>query len=157
MIPPTIYVRLANADDVSSIGDVHRDSVKNLCASHYSQQQLEAWFEDRPPNMYVNAIKERRILLAAEQDSVLGFVEIRPGEIEKLFVRGNAVGRGIGGELLRLGIGRVRDKFQGAITALALLNARTFYEHYGFKRVGESSLLRGRLQTQIDVVRMELE
>ena len=149
--------RPANHDDIGSIGEVHRDSVRTLCASHYSPEQLEAWFEDRPPNMYVNAIREHRIWLATEQDCVLGFVEIRTCEIEKLFVRGNAAGRGIGGELLRLGIGQVRSAFLGAITVLATLNARTFYEQHGFRQVGEMSLLRGRLRTRIDVVKMEFQ
>ena len=156
MILPTIDVWLANDNDVGSIGGVHRDSVKSLCATHYSRGQLDAWFEDRPPNMYVNAIREGRIWVAVEHENLVGFVEIRPGEIEKLFVRGISAGCGIGSELLRIGIERVRDASIDAVTVLATLNARTFYERHGFRQIGETCLLRGRLKTRIDVLHMEL-
>jgi predicted N-acetyltransferase YhbS len=156
MLAPTILIRLAQEDDAAAIGEVHRNSVRNLCTSHYSVVQLHAWFEDRPPNMYSKAIREERVWLAMEADSVLGFLEIRPAEIEKLFVRSVAARRGIGSALLQLGIAQAHTLARGAITALALLNAQTFYEKYGFTKVGESEILRGRSQLPIKVVRMQL-
>jgi ribosomal protein S18 acetylase RimI-like enzyme len=138
------------------IGAVHRNSVKHLCATHYSHAQLEAWFEDRPPNMYAKAIGEERVWLATEVELVLGFLEVRPAEIEKLYVQPTAVRRGIGSMLLQLGITHARRLEPGAVTVLALLNAQTFYERYGFTKVGESEVFRGKQQLPIKVVRMQL-
>jgi predicted N-acetyltransferase YhbS len=156
VVAPPILIRPADEDDATTIGEVHRSSVETLCVSRYSVAQLEAWFEDRPPNMYLRAIREQRVWLATEAECVLGFLEIRPAEIEKLFVRPAAVHRGIGSALLHLGITRARSLAPGAITALALLNAQAFYERYGFTKVGESEILRGRSQLSIKVVRMQL-
>jgi ribosomal protein S18 acetylase RimI-like enzyme len=156
MVAPPIVVRQANEYDAATVGEVHRSSVRTLCASRYSVAQLAAWFEDRPPNMYLRAIREQRVWVATEAECVLGFLEIRPAEIEKLFVRPAAVHRGIGSRLLHLGITQARSLALDAITALALLNAQAFYERYGFTKVGESEILRGRLQLSIKVVRMLL-
>jgi hypothetical protein len=87
MAAPTLFsIRPARQPDAAAIAEVHRSSVRSLCARHYSVAQLEAWFEDRPPNMYSKAIREERVWLAMGADDVLGFLEIRPAEIEKLFV-----------------------------------------------------------------------
>jgi ribosomal protein S18 acetylase RimI-like enzyme len=156
MVAPPIIIRPADEDDAATIGEVHRRSVGTLCASCYSVAQLEAWFVDRPPNMYLRAIREQRVWLATEVESVLGFLEIRPAEIEKLFVLPAAVHRGIGRALLHLGITQARSLAPGAVTALALLNAQAFYERYGFAKVGEREILRGGSQLSIKVVRMQL-
>src|SRR5271167_3113904 len=97
----SLCIRHARLDEVGLLGEVHRDSVESSCADHYSGSQLQAWFEDRPSDMYVKAIRSHRIWLAEEHGSALAFLEIRTGEIEKLFVRGNAAKRGIGGRLLQ--------------------------------------------------------
>jgi ribosomal protein S18 acetylase RimI-like enzyme len=106
--------------------------------------------------MYSKAIGEERVWLATEAELVLGFLEIRPAEIEKLYVRPTAVRRGIGSKLLQLGIDQARRLESGAITVLALLNAQTFYERYGFTKVGESAIFRGKRRLSIQVVRMRL-
>jgi ribosomal protein S18 acetylase RimI-like enzyme len=67
-----------------------------------------------------------------------------------------AVRRGIGSMLLQLGITHARRLEPGAVTVLALLNAQTFYERYGFTKVGESEVFRGKQQLPIKVVRMQL-
>ena len=152
----TVLTRLATQDDAATIAAIHRNSVKHLCATHYSHAQLEAWFEDRPPNMYAKAIGEGRVWLATEVKLVLGFLEIRPAEIEKLYVQPTAVRRGIGCTLLQLGISQARRLEPGALTVLALLNAQTFYERHGFTKVGESEIFRGKRQLPINVVRMQL-
>lgn len=153
--PALFSIRPAHEPDAAAIAEVHRSSVRSLCARHYSVAQLEAWFEDRPPNMYSKAIREERVWLAMDADDVLGFLEIRPAEIEKLFVRPAAVGRGIGSALLQLGIVEARSLAHGAITSLALLNAQTFYEKHGFTKVGEGEILRGKSQLPIQVARMQ--
>jgi predicted N-acetyltransferase YhbS len=107
--------------------------------------------------MYAKAVRENRVWIATDAHDVLGFVEIRPGEIEKLFVRARSARRRIGSALLGLGVNQVRDTFSGPITALALLNARTFYERHGFTKVGESAILRGPSQIAIAVARMEFQ
>ena len=151
-----VLTRLATEDDAATIAAIHRNSVKHLCAAYYSHAQLEAWFEDRPPNMYAKAIGEERVWLAMEADLVLGFLEIRPAEIEKLYVQPTAVRRGIGTMLLQLGISQARRREPDAVSVLALLNAETFYARHGFTKVGESELFRGKRQIPVRVVRMRL-
>lgn len=94
--------------------------------------------------------------LATEADLVLGFLEIRPAEIEKLYVQPTAVRRGIGTMLLQLGISQARRREPDAVSVLALLNAETFYARHGFTKVGESELFRGKRQIPVRVVRMRL-
>jgi predicted N-acetyltransferase YhbS len=106
--------------------------------------------------MYVKAVGEDRVWVAVDNHDVLGFLEIRPCEIEKLFMRGRWARHGIGSALLRLGIDRIRNACDGSITTLALLNARAFYERHGFIKVGESTIVRGLSRIEIAVVRMEL-
>jgi N-acetylglutamate synthase-like GNAT family acetyltransferase len=106
--------------------------------------------------MYSKAIAEERVWLATEAELVLGFLEIRPAEIEKLYVQPTAIRRGIGSTLLQVGIDKARLLEPGAVTVLSLLNAQTFYERYGFTKVGESEISRGKRQLPIKVVRMQL-
>jgi GNAT superfamily N-acetyltransferase len=131
MAAPTLFsIRPARQPDAAAIAEVHRSSVRSLCARHYSVAQLEAWFEDRPPNMYSKAIREKRVWLAMGADDVLGFLEIRPAEIETLFARPAAVSRGIGSALLQLGAG-IGDSFVARTFAGTVSPAVSLASHDG--------------------------
>jgi len=150
-----LTVREAGITDLQALFEAHLDSVKNLCAGAYSQQQLAVWFEGRSPEIYRPAIEAHQIWLAERQGRVLGFVGFVPGEVTLLFVRKEASGLGLGKHLFKLGLAKAESGFTGSLTVVATQNSQPFYQNHGFLPVEDLALVRGKAEIKIKVVRME--
>jgi N-acetylglutamate synthase-like GNAT family acetyltransferase len=92
--------------------------------------------------------------VAQVQDQIVGFVGTRPGEVVSLFVAPAWAGQGLGRDLLHRGMADAGRHHQGAITAVATLNAVGFYARHGFKRVDEGHFTRGEDRLAYPVVEM---
>jgi GNAT superfamily N-acetyltransferase len=81
---------------------------------------------------------DRRTLVAEEDDEVVGFAELEDdGHLDMLYLRGDAVGRGVGRQLYEAVEGEARGLGVGRIFTEASVTARPFFERNGFRVVLE--------------------
>ena len=146
-------IRLATTHDAETIFSVHRDSVESLCRSSYSPQQIAMWLEGRSSASYQAAIANKRIFVAALANEVVGFIEVAPGEIVKLFVKRAVAGRGVGDKLMHIGLAEA-GKGSGTIRIESTRNAVSFYARHGFQRVGEGLFSRSGSKVSIEIVKL---
>lgn len=139
--PAELSIRQASLADRELIFRIHVDAVAGLCGTHYSEEQLDRWFEGRSPADYAGAIECGGDWIAHEDEVPVGFVEFFTRTISMLYVRPERAGRGVGGRLLRFAVNRMRGRTD-VIEVEALLNAEAFYRRHGFRSVGESCLRR---------------
>ena len=149
-----LILRTAKPEDADAMFDVHRAAVEGLCAGHYSVAHINAWFEDRTPEIYRVALQAGRVWVAVESRTVVGFAGAEPGEVTLLFVSPAHAGFGVGKRLFELALGNATHGHTGPITVVATLNSTSFYQSYGFEAVEEQAFVRGQHGLSYPVVRM---
>jgi predicted N-acetyltransferase YhbS len=149
-----VDLRVATESDAEAIFAVHRDSVECLCRGFYTDDQVAMWLEGRSLASYRDAISRQRVLVATTSKGIVGFIEYAPGEIVKLFIRGSAAGKGVGGMLLRAGLAEARRDHSGPVRVESTRNAQGFYERFGFVAVDEGLFSRGGSGVAIEVVNL---
>lgn len=152
---PCIEYRQALPADAAAMFAMHKESVHSLCRSAYSPAEIDAWFWDRTPAIYEQALAEGGIHLACAQGEVAGFVGFTRGEVTLLFVSPRHAGLGLGRALFELGLARASAGHQGVMVVVATRNSQRFYERYGFVEVERQAIIRGAPEVQIEVIRME--
>ncbi|MFF7066297.1 GNAT family N-acetyltransferase [Pseudomonas sp. NPDC008258] len=149
-------IRAATLDDAENIFRAHKDSVENLCTADYNAEQITMWLDGRSAEAYREAIVAGNLWLA--QDEIIqGFVEIDGHEVSKLFICGSSAGKGVGKELLRLALTKIRNAGYAKAYLEATVTAEKFYEHFGFRKVGEGNFSRGNSPVSIEIIKMELD
>ena len=154
MPPLPLTFRKAKPEDAGAVFAVHKASVHGLCGTHYSISHIDAWFEDRTPEIYRVALEAGKIWVAEESRSIVGFAAAEPGEVTLLFVSPAHAGCGIGKKLLELALSKATQGHTGPITVVATLNSSSFYEECGFEAVEEQAFVRGQHGLRYPVVRM---
>jgi predicted N-acetyltransferase YhbS len=132
-------IRPADVTDASQIHDLHKRSVRRLCAKSYSPSQIDGWLNDRSPGGYVQSIVRGEMFVAEQDGRLIGFVHALPGRIIALFVDPDFIGRGIGSALLQEGVELALKANHGKVTLESTLNATTFYERFGFREVARKT------------------
>ena len=150
----TLHLRLATAADSEAIYRVHRDSVEQLCGTHYDARQIAMWLDGRTPAVYHAAI-ERGQLWVAERRGIVGFVEIDGHELSKLFIAGAHSGQGVGARLLDVALAAIAAGGAAQACLEATLSAVPFYERHGFHITGSGFFSRGNSEVRIEVLKME--
>ena len=126
-------IRVALPDDAEAIWRAHVESIRVLCAPHYSPQQIEAWAGPKRPDDYRNALGRGEAMYVAESDGrLLGFACRSGDELRGLYVAPSAVGKGVGTALLS----RIeRDAMAQGVITLRLhstVNSTAFYQRHGY-------------------------
>lgn len=122
------------------MAELHRASIRALCAGHYSAAQLAAWIAVLHADRYAALRATRTMLVAmrADEPSPLGFGVVTPREslINAVYVSPTTVGRGVGRALVAALEDVARSAGCSAIRLNATLNAVPFYQRLGFCAVG---------------------
>ena len=96
----SVRIRAYEADDASAIARLFYGTVRSVNQADYSEEQVEAWAPAVPNKQAWHARMsepDRRTLVAEEDDEVVGFGELEDdGHLDMLYLRGDAVGRGVG-------------------------------------------------------------
>ena len=131
-------IRAYEADDASAIARLFYGTVRSVNQADYSEEQVEAWAPAVPNKQAWHARMsepDRRTLVAEEDDEVVGFAELEDdGHLDMLYLRGDALGRGVGRRLYEAVEGLRRIFTEASITA------RPFFERNGFRVVREQRI-----------------
>lgn len=148
-------LRAASASDLERVAQIHRESIVELCNTHYSPQQLADWTGALRPAAYAALLGSHRMFVAEDTGEIAGFGVLDPntGLINATYVRPRAVGRGIGRALLEV---MEAEAIQGGFSQTRLnstLNAVGFYGRMGYVRHG---LEQNRLPSGVELPCVEM-
>jgi putative acetyltransferase len=129
------------ADDACAITRLFYETVHSVNQADYSEEQVEAWAPVVPDQQAWNARMSepgRRTLVAEEDDEVVGFAELEDnGHLDILYLRRDAVGRGVGWRLYKAVEREARSLGLRRIFTESSITARPFFERHGFRVVRE--------------------
>ena len=83
-----LVIRRAKPEDNDSIGRIHVQAIKEVCASHYTPEEIEAWGKPRNIDHYVESIHSTEFYVAEENGNLIGFGTLNQasGEVEAVYV-----------------------------------------------------------------------
>lgn len=137
-------LRNYTAGDAPEIVRLFFETVRSVNRADYSDEQLEAWAPGVPDLRKWHArMAGRRTLVAEEGGEVVGFAELEDdGRLDMLYVRNDAIGRGVGRRLYEAVEREARGQGLGWIFTEASMTARPFFERRGFHVVREQMVSR---------------
>lgn len=129
-------IRRATPADAEPICELHKESIRSLCRSSYSPEQIDAWTKPLQPDLYLPAMESLEFFVA-ESPHIVGFVivDLAGGELNALYVLPSTSGHGIGTELLLFAEDLARRRSLSALTLKSTLNAAGFYQSRGFRPI----------------------
>jgi GNAT superfamily N-acetyltransferase len=136
-----IRVQRATTVDLPEIAALHVASISELCAAHYTSEQLTHWTAGLHAAAYAALLTSRAMFVAREASSLLGFgvVDAERGFIHATYVGPTAVRRGVGRSLMEA-MEELALRFGCSELQLhATLNAIAFYERLGYRQVGAAN------------------
>ena len=151
-------IRYYEAGDAPEIVRLFFETVRSVNRADYSDEQLEAWAAGVPdPEEWHARMAGRRTLVAEEGGEVVGFAELEyDGRLDMLYVRKDAVGRGVGRRLYEAIEQEARGQGLGWIFTEASITARPFFEQQGFRVVREQMVSRRGVSMTNFVMEKEL-
>jgi GNAT superfamily N-acetyltransferase len=136
-----IELKPGNISDIPLLWSLRTRAVRQLCATHYSPEQIEIWSESPPPESYLRLLATRCALIAEEDGQWLGYgiLDRQSGEVIAVFVEPAAAGRGVGKRLMEgLEAMAVEERF-ARLYLYASLNAADFYRAMGFVAIRDEA------------------
>ncbi len=145
-----LVIRRATPEDNDSIGRIHVRAIKEICASHYAPEEIEAWAKPRRPDYYVESIRSKEFYVAEENGNIIGFGTLNQasGEVEAVYIVPEVVRGGIGQKILCKLEERARDLGLKSLHLNSSLNAVPFYQRSGYERQKET---KHRLSSGVEI------
>jgi ribosomal protein S18 acetylase RimI-like enzyme len=136
-------IRKATKDDAAMIYQAHVSSIRKLCSGMYTPSQIHAWTKDLSPERYIQGMENFEFHVSESEDvkgQVSGFLIFNAelGEIYALYIAPWAIRKGLGRRLMDHAQSLIRKRGHHKMSLKSTLNAVSFYEHLGFKCMGES-------------------
>jgi N-acetylglutamate synthase-like GNAT family acetyltransferase len=135
-----ISVRRACPGDVDVLDTLHKASIRELCSSAYTGEQISDWISAIKPRGYLLAMEMYEFLVAVRGAAVgLGIFNSSKAEITALYVSPAEAGSGVGRAILLEVEALARETGIQELRLKSTLNAVGFYEKMGYARIEQSA------------------
>lgn len=151
--------RPARPGEETAVSNLVARSFNEFIAPYFSEEGIEEFFKYANPRSLAKRSKDAHFVLVAEIDGeIAGMIEIREmSHISMLFVDKARHGKGIGRELVRLALERVKSESSPPeeITVNSSRFAVPFYERLGFLKTSEEKIINGFVHIPMALARPE--
>jgi N-acetylglutamate synthase-like GNAT family acetyltransferase len=130
-----LTIRTASEKDREAVLRVHASSVRGICKSHYSEEEIKVWLE-AARSKSAQPVPDSYIVLVAEKGhEVVGFamLDMDKKEVASLYVHAEHGGQGIGSRLLNKLEDVAIEKGINSLHLRSTLNVVSFYEEAGYE------------------------
>jgi ribosomal protein S18 acetylase RimI-like enzyme len=143
-------VRRALPADAATLCELHKASVRALCAGPYSSAQIELWLAPRCADDYRRAMTAggETMFVATYADRVVGFASTKGERLLALYVD-PALGRGAGSTLLVAAEDHACLSGEKDLRLQATPNAIAFYRKHGYMRGPRGVVRRGGIELPV--------
>jgi ribosomal protein S18 acetylase RimI-like enzyme len=126
--------QLPDADEIVAVFEASRNDALPYLPDLHSHEENRDWMRNR-------VFKECEVWVARQRSEIVGFMALKPGWIDHLYLRPGLYRRGIGTSFMKL----AQSRQPGGLQLYAFQKnerARNFYEKHGFKAIlfGDGSL-----------------
>jgi putative acetyltransferase len=128
--------RPATREDADRLHDIRRRSILELAPPAISEAEARAWSSQLTPARMELKLHELEVWVAVLDGVVVGWGAIRGGMVDSLYVAPEFAGQGVGGGLLEMLEGLMRDRGFHSVHLEASQNARDFYLRRGYRASG---------------------
>ncbi len=130
-----IVIRHARPDEADAVWKVRTAAIRELCRSHYNQQDIDAWASAPMPEDFAQTMANTDFFLAESDGEIVGFGFLNPAEskVEAVFVRPDYCRRGIGRRLMIAMENAALERGLTCVRLASSLNAVSFYRSSGYE------------------------
>ncbi len=147
-----MQIRRAKKEDIKAISEISIKTYIDAFGHTFTPEELEERLEKRSVDFYKRVFDKDTILLAEEDDQIVGYVQygrvtfkmngVSPEdqELQRLYVLANYQGKGIGKSLIEAALSDPRLKNASKVYLDVWENnpgAQKLYKSYGFEKVGK--------------------
>lgn len=148
-------IRLGTISDTEKISQTHKLSIQALCKDYYSSENINKWTSILKPKIYENAVKEKILIVAEENNQILGFgiLDVETAEICAVYIHPDHTGKGIAKDILLKLESFALEKGINCLNTCSTINALEFYKHCGYIET-EKSIHQLPNNTKLECVKM---
>ncbi len=127
-------IRLGKISDTEKISQTHKASIQTLCKNHYSSENIKKWTFILNPQIYENAIKEKILIVAEENNVICGFgiLDLETAEICAVYIHPDHTGKGIAKNILLKLESLALENGTDHLNTCSTINALEFYKYHGY-------------------------
>ena len=135
-----MVVREYQPKDCKEIIRLFYDTVHNVNAKDYTEEQLDVWAAGKADiETWNRSLLEHYTLVALENGIIVGFGDIdKSGCLDRLYVHKDYQGKGVASAICN----KLEQRVQGKIFTHASITARPFFENRGYKVIKEQQVER---------------
>jgi len=132
-IKSIMKIRLARDEDYAAIARLQRQTIRNINAKDYSEDQIYVWSVRTNAGRFRSNAHECKRWVAIEDDKIVGFCEHGfDCELWGLYIHKDYVGKGIGSRLLKVAEDSLKKHGCKTITLKGTVTAKEFYQKQGY-------------------------
>jgi putative acetyltransferase len=131
-------IRRGMITDTERVCCMHQASIRDLCRSHYTADQIEAWAGPKRPEHYEPLMRDLIVFVGEEGSDIVAFGVLDPAaaDIRALYVAPAFAGHGIGARILDALESEARCLAIPRLSVSATLNSIGFYTARGYSSLG---------------------
>jgi putative acetyltransferase len=148
-MPEEITLRRFRDDDLPTLIELFRDTVRRVNVRDYTPEQVQAWAPDEIDPAKWRSFAGRYAIVAEFAGRIVGFADLEAnGHLDRFFVHAETQGRGVGRAMLQELLDQARRSALPRIFAEVSVTALPFFERHGFVVLAEQSVqVRGQRLT----------
>lgn len=136
-----ISICKAQPEDANQIFQVQISSIRTLCSSDYTSEQIEALIDDKSNRNFIGEESGEIVFVARTGIAVIGFSSLLKDRVSAAYVHPCCVRQGVGTRLLNAVEGEAVTQNIEKLSVMASITARPFYQARGYRIVAQSSFI----------------